>query len=683
MAKREQIIAEGRILVSGTSNCGDIHEVLYSTVPLSFWGGIDPTTGAIIDHTHPLNGENVRDKILVIPSGRGSCTGSQVLLELILNGISPRAIVLRERDAIICTGAIVAEEVFGDEVGKSVPWIISISHDGFQSLGKTSFASIRQTPEEGTPALVFAGAEMDDLADVFNSPQPLLQHGPFSVSGKNDHFDNLHLTHEEETILHSGSPAQRIAMRTVCRIGAITNAPRLVPVCQAHIDGCTYIGPGGLRFVRKLVEMGGKVTVPTTLNSVSADRRRWDQLGVPKCTAEPANAVGDAYLQLGCIHSFTCAPYLLPTKPAFGENIIWGESNAVVFANSVLGARTDKYADYFDICCALIGKVPEIGVHLEENRMPGIIIDVSDFVANFILPLVGGNKTEALAYDVDSFYPTLGYLCGNISEGRVPLIKGMEQLLGTTSHDDLKAFCAAFGTTGTAPLVHIAGITPEAIDHVLTKPMEEDCKGNVRKISSDDMIVAFDSLDSGSGSSDTRIDMVAFGNPHLSLSECQRLSKLVTTDQMDMHIPEREVDLMSSTSGMRLQKHPKVRVMATLSRYVFDKANAKGYIKPLEDFGVQFINDTCWCMLIEPPVIPPEQKAVIMTNSGKYAHYGPGLTNRTLRFGGMADCVSAAMKGNWGVQKSRRLPRWIKRPGPISSQVRGFSSAAFLRLLKY
>jgi cis-L-3-hydroxyproline dehydratase len=110
-------------------------------------------------------------------------------------------------------------------------------------------------------------------------------------------------------------------------------------------DGCTYIGPGGLKFVKALEAAGGQVSVPTTLNAVSADRRQWRALGVPDDYAAAANAVGDAYLQLGCQPSFTCAPYLLlPDAKYVGQDWVWGESNAVVFANSVLGARTVRAA---------------------------------------------------------------------------------------------------------------------------------------------------------------------------------------------------------------------------------------------------------------------------------------------------------------------------------------------------
>ena len=140
---------------------------------------------------------------------------------------------------------------------------------------------------------------------------------------------------------------------------------------------CVYRRPGSLAFVRKMIEWGGAVRVPSTLNAVSADRRRWRELGVPAEQALPAVALADLFLELGALPSFTCAPYLLPTSPAAGEHVAWGESNAVVYANSVLGARTQKYADLLDLCIAITGRAPESGAHLDAPRAASLVIEVA------------------------------------------------------------------------------------------------------------------------------------------------------------------------------------------------------------------------------------------------------------------------------------------------------------------
>ena len=142
-------------------------------------------------------------------------------------------------------------------------------------------------------------------------------------------------------------------MQLVLRMAELQGASELLDVTQAHIDGCIYTGPASLRFAEQLVAWGARVRVQTTLNSISVDQRRWRALGIDAAFGEPASALGDAYMAMGAQLSFTCAPYLLDSAPARGEQIVWAESNAVVYANSVLAARTLKYPDYLDICCLL------------------------------------------------------------------------------------------------------------------------------------------------------------------------------------------------------------------------------------------------------------------------------------------------------------------------------------------
>src|SRR5690606_9047296 len=175
------------------------------------------------------------------------------------------------------------------------------------------------------------------------------------------------------------------------------------------------------RFARRLVEWGARVRVPTTLNAISVDRRRWRAQGVDAAFGVPAAALADAYLAMGARPSFTCAPYLLDSAPAFGEQIGWAESNAVVYANSVIGARTMKYPDFLDICIALTGRAPRAGCHLDSGRRAALALDVE-------LP-EGAD---------DAFWPLLGYACGARSGDAIPLIVGLER--SAPAPDDLKAF---------------------------------------------------------------------------------------------------------------------------------------------------------------------------------------------------------------------------------------------------
>lgn len=269
-------------------------ELLHTDVGLSFWGGVCPLEGVVIDHTHPLHLQCITDTILAVPNGRGSCTGSQVILELILNGIAPKAMVLRQPDAILALGVIVAQELFG----KSIP-LVSLGPEGFAKIASAPFAAVHgSSVVTGSSAGAAAAAAADAATAPPASADDLLK------------ASALQLTSEELAMLDGDrGEAAAVAMRILARAGAIDGAPSLLEITQAHIDGCTYIGPGGLKFAQRLADLGGRVAVPTTLNSNSVDRRRWQALGVSPSLGEPAYALGDAYLEMGCSdRSFTCAP---------------------------------------------------------------------------------------------------------------------------------------------------------------------------------------------------------------------------------------------------------------------------------------------------------------------------------------------------------------------------------------
>src|SRR5215213_4125568 len=190
-------------------------------------------------------------------------------------------------------------------------------------------------------------------------------------------------------------PAAKMAMSIVVRMGEVADAQGLLDIAGAHIDSTVYIGEAGLEFAERLASLGAKVAVPTTLNVSGLDEHHWQEWAVPSDWARQAYRQMVAYQTMGTIPTWTCAPYQTEMKPSFGEQIAWGESNAIVFANSVLGARTERYPDMFDICCAITGRAPAIGLHLTENR-----------AGNLLLQLQG--VPEALQHS-DDFYPVLGH----------------------------------------------------------------------------------------------------------------------------------------------------------------------------------------------------------------------------------------------------------------------------------
>ncbi|MDP3524918.1 MAG: aconitase X, partial [Hoeflea sp.] len=163
-------------------------------------------------------------------------------------------------------------------------------------------------------------------------------------------------------------PAAADALGLVVRFAEAVGATRLLPCASAHVDGCLYHGQASLDFVERFEVLGGRVKVPTTLNVGSVDLIHPELFIGDPALGAAGKRLMEAHVELGCTPSFTCAPYQTLLRPRFGEQLAWAESNAIVFANSVIGARTNRYGDFIDLACALAGRVPDYGLHRSENR---------------------------------------------------------------------------------------------------------------------------------------------------------------------------------------------------------------------------------------------------------------------------------------------------------------------------
>src|SRR5918993_1827003 len=191
----------------------------------------------------------------------------------------------------------------------------------------------------------------------------------------------LTLTNQDRKMLRGDhGAATKMAMSILVRMAEVSNAAELIDITGAHIDSTVYIGEAGLEFAEKLASLGAKVAVPTTLNVSGLDEHHWHEWAVPSSWARQAHRQMLAYQSMGTTPTWTCAPYQTETRPVFGQQIAWGESNAIVFANSVIGARTERYPDLFDICCAITGRAPNIGLHITANRAGELLLDVKGIV---------------------------------------------------------------------------------------------------------------------------------------------------------------------------------------------------------------------------------------------------------------------------------------------------------------
>jgi predicted aconitase len=392
-------------------------------------------------------------------------------------------------------------------------------------------------------------------------------------------------------------PAAKLAMTIVVRMAEVTGVSELLDISAAHIDSTIYIGEAGLEFAERLAALGAKVSVPTSLNVSGVDEHHWQEWAVPRDWAEKARRQMDAYRSMGAVPTWTCAPYQTEMRPQFGQQIAWGESNAIVFANSVIGACTERYPDLFDICCAITGRAPATGLHLTENRAGQLLFRLVD------VPLAIQESEE--------FYPALGHLLGKIAQDRIPVVDG---LAARPDEDRLKALGAAAASSGAVALFHLVGVTPEA-------PMLESAFQG--RVPSQSINIDMDTLRQArrelTHAASDRLDMVVLGSPHFSLAEFRRLAPLLEGRE----------------------KHPQVKFLVTSSRVMVALAEKAGLLDPLRTFGGQLTVDTC---ILATPMLLPEIQA-LMTNSAKFAYYTPGLLARQMTFGSLEDCVNSAVAG--------------------------------------
>ncbi len=389
-----------------------------------------------------------------------------------------------------------------------------------------------------------------------------------------------------------------MAMRIVADTAHLMGATRLLPIASAHIDGALYHGDSGTLFAEKLVEGGAKVKIRSTLNVGSIDLTGCSRNHLPAHEAEMAKRMMRAYIKLGCEPTWTCAPYQAGHRPEKGTDVAWGESNAVVFCNSVLGARTNRYGDFLDIACAIAGRAPDYGLHRTENRRATVVLDISAIDPAFL-------RTEVA-------WPILGNLFGRSVGTNIGVVTG-----GAVhpSEDDLKAFGAASASVGSVGLFHIAGVTPEAPD-LATALQHQKPEGVIHVTQA--MIDATRKRLSTVEYVD-HIDAVAIGSPHLSVAEFDRLERAI--------------------AGRRLA----VPLYACTGRHALAELEKDGRRQALEKAGVVIVADTC---VVVTPILPAKDNAVLMTNSGKFAHYAPGNTGYGVLYGSLEECVESAVAGS-------------------------------------
>jgi predicted aconitase len=407
----------------------------------------------------------------------------------------------------------------------------------------------------------------------------------------------LCLSREERALIDGErGPAIAFAMRLLARFAASVGAPGFLACTRAHVDGCLYHGQVSLDFVERLVAMGGNVAVPTTLNVGSIDLIHPELFRGSAALREAGARLMQAHEALGCLPTFTCAPYQTLMRPVFGEQVAFAESNAIVFANSVIGARTNRYGDFIDLSCAIAGRVPDYGLHSTPNRRASLVIEIQSVPPEW--------------KDAGTVCVAAGYAAGRASGSKIPAIVGLPR---TTCEDDLKALGAVAASTGALAMFHAVGLTPEAPS--LAAALQDNEPERTISLSADALRRTVRNLSTVPDG--TVLSAVALGTPHFSLAEFDRLMRLL--------------------DGPRA----KVNIYVNTGREVLAELVAQGLTQRLEEAGVTLVVDTCTYVTS----IIRDLSGAVMTNSGKWAYYAPGNLGVEVAFGSLADCLASAQAG--------------------------------------
>jgi predicted aconitase len=431
----------------------------------------------------------------------------------------------------------------------------------------------------------------------------------------------MQLDTEEQALLAGGAgEAASLAMRLLIALGEATGASRMVKISSAHIDSCLYHGRAGLELAERLVAGGGRVRVPTTLNVAALDLLHPSLVRVDAETRALAKRQMDAYVALGGAPTFTCAPYQLPQRPAPGDHVAWAESNAIVFANSVLGARTERYGDFSDICAAITGCAPYAGLHVAANRRARVVFELPELSAE--------------AWRHRELYAVIGHVVGLRAGARVPAIVGVPESAG---EDDLKQLGAAAASSGAVAMCHVVGVTPEAPTLASatggrparrTRLTRRDLRAAWRQLSSVAGPAPPSARNASTGAG-PRLDAVSLGTPHMSLAELSALA------------PRLE----------RLRIADGVTLYVSTARHVVEELAARGLFGAFERPGVVLVTDTCTYVT---PILADDVR-LVMTNSAKWAWYAPANLGVDVVFGTLDDCLTSAEAG----RVEREPPRWL------------------------
>jgi len=393
----------------------------------------------------------------------------------------------------------------------------------------------------------------------------------------------MYLTKEEERIYDGEYGwAKQLCMKILVKLGDLFGASRLIPVESAHVSGVSYktLGEAPTDFLEALADAGEKTAVQATLNPQSLDPEHLAGR-LPENLVKTQRLLCEIFEKMGFKASYTCAPYYIkaPTK---GAHLAWAESSAVVYANSVLGAWTNREGGPSALAAAIIGKTPDCGVHRTENRKPKILVEVK----------------APLEKDVD--YGALGIFLGKVLEDKIPLITGLEK----PTLENLKQLGAALASAGMVNMFHYDSAAAKKTGKEQLEKMVVESK-NLQE-----------TVEELTTTSTAKPDLVFAGCPHCSVNEIREIAEKI--------------------GGRKVKAG--IEFWVCTSRHIKEKA--KRQVQKIEASGAKVITDTCAVVTWTDKL----GIKTIMTNSAKTAYYAPTMNKAEVRLASLEECLKTALK---------------------------------------
>ncbi len=394
--------------------------------------------------------------------------------------------------------------------------------------------------------------------------------------------------YEQEMLEGKYGEAKKFAMNVLVKLGNIFGADKMVEVVSAQIMAhYGSLHDAGLELVEKFVDMGGQFCIPATEDPASVSFKYWKELGIDEEYYNKQLRLASAIIKLGAVPTWTCTPYYAGNFPRCGQNVAWAESSAVSFANSVIGARTNRNPAGLNYCAALTGRMPNFGLYKKENRYGKVLVEVeADDLSNLD-------------------YNTIGYIVGKTVGNKIPVIKGIPD---TANVNNLKYLGAAAASSGVVALYHVLGVTPEARD---TDPFGGKKPEQTFKITRDTLEKAKNELNTAFGEP----EVVTLGCPHYSIEEIGKVAALL--------------------KGKKIKEGRALWIYT--SKIMYELAKEMGYADTIENAGGKILDRNCL-------VISPKGSwdfKTLMTDSGKFAYYLPSEHDIKVLYAETEDCINA------------------------------------------